>query len=119
MDKQAEKKMEEKLERRMEKKLAKKRINIKEFFDPVSEAREAATTTLKLMTTALTLVAGLAWNEVIKKVSEIYIAKWFAGAGEVVGLLIYAVVLTVIVVLVVNRLKKISGRIKSKVVVKK
>ena len=103
----------------MAKKVEKKRVNIKQFFDPVSEAREAATTTLKLMTTALTLVAGLAWNEVIKKFSEVYIAKWFSGAGEIVGLLIYAVVLTVIVVLVVSRLKKINAKIKPKVIAKK
>lgn len=93
-------------------KTERRRLDLKEYFDPVSEAKDAAFTTVKLMTSALTLVAGLAWNEVIKKFTEVYIAKWFAGAGEVVGLLIYAVVLTIVVVIVVNRLRKIKGKIK-------
>ncbi|MBN1915859.1 hypothetical protein JW796_02570 [Candidatus Dojkabacteria bacterium] len=86
----------------------------KQPFDAVAEAKETATTTLKLIISSLTLVAGLAWNQVIKKFAEVYIASWFKDFGELVGLLIYAIVLTVVTVLVIGRLRVVDSRIKAK-----
>lgn len=48
-----------------------------------------------LMTAAFGLVAALAWNETIKKAIE----NVFQSDGTVTGLLVYAIVVTVIAVL--------------------
>ncbi|MCC7553713.1 MAG: hypothetical protein KO202_04345 [Methanobacteriaceae archaeon] len=48
-----------------------------------------------LMTTAFAFVAGLAWNEAIQSFIEDFLSKGSATAG----LLIYAIVVTIIVVI--------------------
>ena len=53
-------------------------------------------TTSTLITTAFALVAGLAWNEAIKTV----IAEFLESGDEVIGLLIYALIVTIIAVTV-------------------
>ena len=47
-----------------------------------------------LITTAFALVAGLAWNEAIKAV----IAQFLKSSDAVIGLLIYAIIVTIIAV---------------------
>ena len=53
-------------------------------------------TTAALITSAFGLVAALAWNEAIKTAIAQYID---AGDGQVVGLMIYALIVTVIAVI--------------------
>lgn len=53
-------------------------------------------TVATLITTAFALVAGLAWNEAIKAV----IAQFLKAGDEVIGLLIYAIIVTIIAVFV-------------------
>ena len=53
-------------------------------------------TTATLITTAFALVAGLAWNEAIKAV----IAQFLKAGDEVIGLLIYAIIVTIIAVII-------------------
>ena len=51
-------------------------------------------TTAALITSAFGLVAALAWNEAIKAA----IAQWLTGGDEVIGLVVYALIVTVIAV---------------------
>ena len=51
-------------------------------------------TVATLITTAFALVAGLAWNEAIKAV----ITQFLKSGDEVIGLLIYAIIVTIIAV---------------------
>lgn len=92
----------------------KQTVAAKKRFDAVAEARETAATTLTLIISSLTLVAGLAWNEAIKKFAEIYIARWFKDFGELIGLIIYAIVLTIVTVIVIGRLRAVNSKIKEK-----
>lgn len=59
-------------------------------------------TMLTLITTAFAFVAGLAWNEAIQKLIE----EFYAAGGAVTGLLIYAVIVTIVAVL----LARIAGK---------
>lgn len=59
-------------------------------------------TMLTLITTAFAFVAGLAWNEAIQK----FIEEFYTAGGAVTGLLIYAVIVTIVAVL----LARIAGK---------
>lgn len=59
-------------------------------------------TMLTLITTAFAFVAGLAWNEAIQKLIE----EFYTAGGAVTGLLIYAVIVTIVAVL----LARIAGK---------
>ncbi len=65
-----------------------------------------------LITAAFGLVAALAWNEAIKTT----IAKFFTtGNGELIGLFVYAIIVTIIAVifsiLITKALKKAKAKI--------
>lgn len=62
---------------------------------------------MKLSTSAFGLVAALAWNEVIKEAVAKYIQPLVGGASGLVSLLIYAVVVTVLAVIVTFNLSKL------------
>lgn len=61
---------------------------------------------LTLITTAFAFVAGLAWNEAIQKLIE----EFYTAGGEVTGLLIYAVIVTIVAVVVTVLLARIAGK---------
>ena len=63
-------------------------------------------TMLTLITTAFAFVAGLAWNEAIQKLIE----EFYAAGGAVTGLLIYAVIVTIVAVVVTVLLARIAGK---------
>ena len=63
-------------------------------------------TMLTLITTAFAFVAGLAWNEAIQKLIE----KFYTAGGAVTGLLIYAVIVTIVAVVVTVLLARIAGK---------
>lgn len=77
------------------------------------EFRDTLASTTALIISALTLVAGLAWNDVAKALFE-RLKERLSGWGEIVGLLIYAISVTVIVVLVVQRLKALKEKVGGK-----
>ncbi|MDI6723419.1 MAG: DUF5654 family protein [Methanobacterium sp.] len=56
---------------------------------------EVMTTMATLITTAFGLIAALAWNEAIKAI----IAQFFQAGSGVTGLIIYAVLITIIAVI--------------------
>lgn len=67
---------------------------------------------LSLATAGFGLVAALAWNTVIQETVNTYIKPYFPN-GSLISLLIYALVITVIAVLVTYQLSKILQRVDS------
>lgn len=65
---------------------------------------------LKLVTSGFGLVAALAWNELIKEVIEQYVKPIAGEASQLVSLLIYAVIVTVLAVTVTYSLTKLSKK---------
>lgn len=63
-------------------------------------------TMLTLITTVFAFVAGLAWNEAIQKLIE----EFYTAGGAVTGLLIYAVIVTIVAVVVTVLLARIAGK---------
>lgn len=61
---------------------------------------EIAKQMLTLSTSAFGLVAALAWNQVIQELITTYIKPFVGGASGIISLLIYAVLVTLLAVLV-------------------
>ncbi len=69
---------------------------------------------LKLATSALGLVAALAWNELIRAFINDYIkAKISVGSG-IISLFIYAVIVTALAVFVTLQLSKLAKKLEEK-----
>ncbi|MFV1916874.1 MAG: DUF5654 family protein [Patescibacteria group bacterium] len=62
---------------------------------------------LNLVTSGFGLVAALAWNELIKEIVKEYIQPLVGGASGIISLAIYAVLVTLLAVLVTYNLSKI------------
>ena len=69
--------------------------------------KEALKQMLALSTSAFGLVAALAWNALIQEVVSKYIEPLMGGASGVLSLLIYAVVVTILAVVVTYNLSKL------------
>ncbi len=65
---------------------------------------------LTLTTSGLGLVAALAWNNAIQEVVETYIKPFIPNAG-LISLILYAVIMTVIAVIVTVNLSKIVEKL--------
>ncbi len=74
-------------------------------------ASEVITQMLTLATSGFGLVAALAWNSVIQEVVNSYVKKFFPTNSGLVSLFLYAVIVTVLAVLVTLQLTKIKERI--------
>ena len=68
-------------------------------------------TTAALITSAFGLVAALAWNEAIKAA----IALWLSADDEVIGLVIYALIVTVIAVIATMLIAMALAKVKNAV----
>ncbi|MFH0853842.1 MAG: DUF5654 family protein [bacterium] len=68
--------------------------------------KEYFKTMVQLATTAFGIVAALAWNEAIKAL----FAKVFGDTAGIIGLFVYAVVVTIIVVTVTSKLGKLAEK---------
>ncbi|KZX12713.1 DUF5654 family protein [Methanobrevibacter curvatus] len=68
---------------------------------------EILKTTATLITTAFALVAGLAWNEAIKAI----ISTFFKEGSAIPGYLTYAIIVTVIAVLVAVLFARSLGKL--------
>ena len=64
-----------------------------------------------LSTSAFGLVAALAWNSVIQEFINVYVKKWLPGESGIISLLIYALVVTLLAVLVTLQLSKLSEKL--------
>ncbi len=81
--------------------------------DPKSEARQGFETALKLIISALTLVSALAWNEAVKALFDNlqqFLPSKEGRYAELIGLFIYALLVTLLTVFVINRLKKFNKK---------
>ena len=85
----------------MAKRILKKTRNIQRAF---------AKQLLQLVTSGFGLVAALAWNEVIKEVVESYIKPVLGESSGVISLLVYAILITILAVLVTYNLSRISKK---------
>lgn len=65
---------------------------------------------LTLATSGLGLVAALAWNTLIQELVSQYIKPLLGGASGVISLLIYAVLVTVLAVVITYNLSKLIKR---------
>lgn len=72
---------------------------------------ELAKQMLTLATAAFGLVAALAWNQFIQEFVTVYIKKWFDGSGKLISMGIYAIIVTVLAVLVTWQLSKIIKKL--------
>ncbi|MCL5432673.1 MAG: DUF5654 family protein [Patescibacteria group bacterium] len=69
---------------------------------------------LTLATSAFGLVAALAWNNVIQEFVNDYIKKWFPQGSGIFSLLIYAIIVTILAVLITLQLSRIVQKLESK-----
>lgn len=69
---------------------------------------------LTLATSGFGLVAALAWNSVIQEFVNSYIKQWLPGQSGLISLLIYAVVITVLAVVITLQLSKVLERLENK-----
>ena len=69
---------------------------------------------LTLATAGFGLVAALAWNNLIQEFVNDYIKKWLPGNGGIITLLAYAIIITIIAVVVTFQLSKILRHLEEK-----
>jgi len=74
-------------------------------------SQEIAIQTLTLASSALGLVAALAWNQAITEYVNVYIKPYFAKGSGVISLFIYAIFITAITVLVAMQMARIKKRL--------
>jgi len=86
-------------------------INSKKKVSKLSQ--EIAIQTLTLASSALGLVAALAWNEAIKEYIFIYVKPYLARGSGVVSLFIYAIFITVITIIVAMQMAKVKKKLGS------
>jgi len=81
------------------------RESVKKIKNEIKEVKkELKENTLTLILGGFGLVAALAWNEAIKTLFETFFPK----ESALIGKFIYAIIVTIIVVVVSSQLKKIS-----------
>jgi hypothetical protein len=74
-------------------------------------SQEIAIQTLTLASSALGLVAALAWNEAIKAYIDMYIKPYLAKGSGVISLFIYALFITAITVVVALQMARVKKRL--------
>jgi hypothetical protein len=74
-------------------------------------AAEVVKQMVTLSTSGFGLVAALAWNSVIQEFVNGYVKKWLPNGSGIISLLIYAVIVTVLAVLVTLQLTRLSEKL--------
>lgn len=80
--------------------------NIKPLKEIGETKREFKEKTITLILGGFGLVAALAWNEAIKSLFETFFEK----SNELIGKFLYAIIVTIIIVIVSMRLRKIAEK---------
>jgi hypothetical protein len=62
---------------------------------------------ITLSSSGFGIAAALAWNGVVKEFIDNYIAKWLPGSGGFMSSLLYAVVVTILAVIVTLQLARL------------
>lgn len=83
---------------------AKKRVDKKLHVEIVKQM-------VTLSTSAFGLVAALAWNSVIQEFVNTYVKKWLPNGSGIISLLIYALIITVLAVLITVQLSKLADKL--------
>jgi hypothetical protein len=82
--------------------------------NPPKSTKELPKAVIKQMTALATsgfgLVAALAWNNVIKETVEVYIKPLIGGGSGLISLVIYAIIITVLAVIVTLQLTKLEQK---------
>lgn len=73
-------------------------------------AAAVAAQMLTLATSGFGLVAALAWNSVIQEFVNDYIKKWLPSNSGIISLLIYAIIVTILAVVVTLQLSELKER---------
>lgn len=68
---------------------------------------------VSLATSGFGLVAALAWNNVIQELVNNYIKKFLPNGYGIVSLFLYAVIITVLAVLVTTELTRLAKRVEN------
>lgn len=76
--------------------------------------REILKQMLNLSTAGFGLVAALAWNNVIQEFVNSYIKRWIPGGAGIISLIIYAVVMTIMAVVITYNLSQVLQEEKDK-----
>ena len=83
---------------------------------PPKSSKELPKAVLKQMTALATsgfgLVAALAWNNVIKETVDVYLKPLTGQSSGIISLLIYAVIITILAVLVTLQLSKLEQKLR-------
>ena len=66
-----------------------------------------------LSTSGFGLVAALAWNNLIQEFINSYIKRWLPQSGGVISLLIYALIVTILAVVITLQLSRLSQKLQS------
>lgn len=77
-------------------------------------SQEIAIQTLTLASSALGLIAALAWNQAITEYVTVYIKPYFAKGSGVISLFIYAIIITAITVIVAMQIARVKERLGTK-----
>jgi ABC-type phosphate transport system permease subunit len=64
-----------------------------------------------LSTSGFGLVAALAWNSVIQEFVNAYIKKWLPAGSGIISLIIYALIITILAVVITVQLSKLSEKL--------
>jgi hypothetical protein len=88
-----------------------KQAMIKKAFEEANAVRKQfVKKTLDLATSGFGLVAALAWNEVIKETVNTYIKPFFGKESGIISLILYAVLITLLAVVVTYNLSKLAEK---------
>jgi hypothetical protein len=66
-----------------------------------------------LSTSGFGLVAALAWNSVIQEFVNVYVKKWLPAGSGILSLFIYALIITILAVVITLQLSKLSEKLQS------
>ena len=64
-----------------------------------------------LSTSGFGLVAALALNSVIQEFVNVYVKKWLPAGSGILSLLIYALIITILAVVITLQLSKLSDKL--------
>lgn len=80
-----------------------------EIFEKTKETnKQVVIQTLGFISSAFVLVAALAWNETIKST----INRYFQSGSNLISQFIYAIIVTIIAVLLTSKLNKLAEKLK-------
>lgn len=75
---------------------------------------ELAKQMLTLATAAFGLTAALAWNQFIQELVNTYVKKYLSVGSALISMGIYAIIITILAVLVTYQLSKVVKRLEDK-----